>query len=174
MRRVATGKVKLSDGLVVPKGSRLVVTNESMRSDGMWENGEQFDPYRFMLMREDLREEHLAHLVSTSPNHFGHGNHACPGRFFAANELKILLCHLLLKYEWKLAPGTPKGSVMFGFATPCNPKAKISIRHRPEQWWSSRSDLLSFRSAAGVGIEMLCRSESTTILENESISKSYQ
>ncbi len=135
MRRIATDKVKLSDGLVIPKRSRLVVTNESMRSDGIWENGDQFDPYRFMRMREDPGEEHLAHLVSTSPNHmgFGHGKHACPGRFFAANELKVLLCHLLLKYEWKLVPNSPTGSIMFGFATPSNPKAKISIRHRPEQ-----------------------------------------
>lgn len=45
-------------------------------------------------------------LVTTSPDHLalGHGEHACPGRFFAAIEIKILLCHLLLKYEWELSP----------------------------------------------------------------------
>lgn len=34
---------------------------------------------------------------------FGFGRHSCPGRFFAANEVKIALCHILLKYDFKLA-----------------------------------------------------------------------
>ncbi|KAK2059529.1 cytochrome P450 [Colletotrichum caudatum] len=47
-----------------------------------------------------------AQLVSRSPQHlgFGHGPHACPGRFFAANEITVALAHLLMKYDWKLAP----------------------------------------------------------------------
>ncbi|ETI26644.1 hypothetical protein G647_10405 [Cladophialophora carrionii CBS 160.54] len=42
-------------------------------------------------------------FVSTSPTYhpFGHGRHACPGRFFAANELKLLLAYMLTKYEFE-------------------------------------------------------------------------
>ncbi len=42
-------------------------------------------------------------FVSTSPTYhpFGHGRHACPGRFFAANELKLLLAYMLAKYEFE-------------------------------------------------------------------------
>lgn len=32
---------------------------------------------------------------------FGFGAHACPGRFFAANSIKIILCHLVMKYDWR-------------------------------------------------------------------------
>jgi len=39
---------------------------------------------------------------------FGHGMHACPGRFFAGNELKVALAHLLLKYDWKMPEGESK------------------------------------------------------------------
>lgn len=134
MRRIAIGPVKLSDGLKIPKGLRVVVTNESMRSDSAWEDPDRFDPHRYMRMRQTAGEEHLAHLVSTSPNHmgFGHGNHACPGRFFAASELKIQLSHLLIKYEWKLAQDDQVQALTFGFATPSDPKAKISIRRRQQ------------------------------------------
>ncbi|EXJ92197.1 hypothetical protein A1O3_00747 [Capronia epimyces CBS 606.96] len=44
-----------------------------------------------------------AHLqfIATSPTYlgFGHGRHSCPGRFFAANELKLLVAYLLTRYD---------------------------------------------------------------------------
>jgi cytochrome P450 len=36
---------------------------------------------------------------------FGHGNHACPGRFFASNEIKVVLIELLRSWEWKFLEG---------------------------------------------------------------------
>ncbi|KAJ7660426.1 hypothetical protein B0H17DRAFT_832480, partial [Mycena rosella] len=43
------------------------------------------------------------HMVSTGTDHlpFGTGKHACPGRFFAATELKAMLAHLVLNYDVK-------------------------------------------------------------------------
>lgn len=37
--------------------------------------------------------------VSASSLGFGYGRHACPGRFFAANEVKMILATTLLNYE---------------------------------------------------------------------------
>ena len=37
--------------------------------------------------------------------HWGVGTHACPGRFFASYEIKMLLAHILLNYSFKLPPG---------------------------------------------------------------------
>lgn len=66
------------------------------------------------VQEEDNRDGHIekaderahldkAHLqfVATSPTYlgFGHGRHACPGRFFAANELKLLIAYLLTRYD---------------------------------------------------------------------------
>ena len=36
---------------------------------------------------------------------FGFGRHACPGRFFAANEMKLIMARLLLDYDIKMPPG---------------------------------------------------------------------
>jgi cytochrome P450 len=35
---------------------------------------------------------------------FGYGRHACPGRFFAANEIKLIMARILLDYDLKM-PG---------------------------------------------------------------------
>jgi cytochrome P450 len=97
-----------------------------------YENPLSFDPYRFWKMRQTPGRENHAPLVCSSPEHmgFGFGNHACPGRFFASNEIKIFLCHMLLKYDFKLAEGSDPSPQRYGFAWNANPQAKISIRRR--------------------------------------------
>lgn len=62
---------------------------------------------------------------------FGFGTHACPGRFFAAHEAKLMMCHLLLKYDWKVAEGAeqPKWRAR-GNGLECDGLAKIAIRRR--------------------------------------------
>lgn len=41
--------------------------------------------------------------MTTSDEHFafGHGRHACPGRFFVACELKLIMAHLLRNYDMR-------------------------------------------------------------------------
>ncbi|GKT74221.1 cytochrome P450 [Colletotrichum tofieldiae] len=94
----------------------------------------QFDGYRFLRMRS-TDEEKMSQLVSTSVKHpgFGHRQHACPGRFFAANEVKIALVHLLLKYDWKLPDNAKPQTVTFGMAMLPDPSAKFLIRRRKEE-----------------------------------------
>ncbi len=43
-------------------------------------------------------------MATLSPDFllFGHGRHACPGRFFAVNELKALVAYVLMMYDIKL------------------------------------------------------------------------
>lgn len=49
-------------------------------------------------------KENKHQFVTTSPESlsFGHGNHACPGRFFASNEMKVVLIELLRNWEFRL------------------------------------------------------------------------
>ena len=49
-------------------------------------------------------------LVSTQADFvaFGHGAHACPGRFFAAEVLKLMLAHVVMNYDVKLCGDRPK------------------------------------------------------------------
>lgn len=102
------------------------------RDPTVHEDPETWDPERFLRMRVQPGKERSSLLVTTSADHlgFGHGVYACPGRFFAANEIKVALCHILMKYEWKLAPGTDASPMVLGAATMSNPTAKIRIRKR--------------------------------------------
>jgi cytochrome P450 len=132
-RRLATADVQLSNGYLIKKGTRVVFENTHMWDEKYYENPYEYDGYRWLRLRDDPTKEHLAHLVSTSTQQmgFGHGLHSCPGRFFAANEIKIGLCHLLLKYDWKFPEGTatPK-PFHLGMAILPDPNAKLVIRRR--------------------------------------------
>ncbi|KAJ4405924.1 hypothetical protein N0V82_010224 [Gnomoniopsis sp. IMI 355080] len=134
MRRGVVADAKLSDGFVIRKGERVILDSTNMWNAKYYDNPEKFDPYRFMRWREE-GNENIAHLVSTSDKHmgFGHGQHACPGRFFAANELKLALCHLVLKYEWKLPEGHNPQHLCLGSSMAANPSLRLLIRRRKEE-----------------------------------------
>lgn len=128
--------VKLSDGFVIKKGTevkmdgRIALLDEKTYPDPL-----RWDPYRFMQLR-GTPEENRAHLVSATPTHcgFGHGIHACPGRFFAANEIKIALAHILLKYDFKLADGQEDvRAVPMGTAYAPPYTLKFLVRRRKEE-----------------------------------------
>ncbi|KZL74216.1 cytochrome P450 [Colletotrichum tofieldiae] len=133
-RRLATQDVRLTNGFVIRKGQKTIVANIHMWDTTYYDDPTQFDGYRFLRMRS-TDEEKMSQLVSTSVKHpgFGHGQHACPGRFFAANEVKIALVHLLLKYDWKLPDNAKPQTVTFGMAMLPDPSAKFLIRRRKEE-----------------------------------------
>ncbi|KAK3684117.1 putative cytochrome P450 monooxygenase [Podospora appendiculata] len=128
MNRVALSTVELSDGTVIPRDSLLNVSMHKMWDPAVHANPAAWDGYRFLRMRETPGREHQAQLVSTGPDHlgFGHGQHACPGRFFAANEVKIALVQLLLKYDFRLPAGGPEPTARaFGFSYSTDPFATM-------------------------------------------------
>lgn len=69
------------------------ISSHRMWSPDIYEDPEKFDGYRFLNRRKVPGLEMKSQLVSTSTDHLGfsHGKHACPGRFFAANEVKIAM-----------------------------------------------------------------------------------
>lgn len=135
MRRLSMKDVKLSDGPVISKGTLFMVSNKLMWNPAAYPNPETFDPYRFLKMRETTGREVSAQLVSPSPEHmaFGFRKHACPGRFFAANEIKTALCHILLKYDFKLAEGCTPEVRKYGTLLNADPRGMISIRRLQEE-----------------------------------------
>lgn len=112
-----------------------------MRDPAVYENPEEWDPARFLRLRSEPSKASEAHLVCPSRDHlgFGYGIHACPGRFFAVHEIKVLLCHLLVKYDWKLAPGTDTSFGYLGDTIFANPETKVLIRRREEAEYDFRS-----------------------------------
>ncbi|KAH6991556.1 cytochrome P450 [Fusarium venenatum] len=136
-RRLATADITLPNGDVIKKGTRIVCDTTHMWSSDFHENGDKFDGYRYLRMREASEQDKNAHphLVSPSVDHlgFGYGNHACPGRFFAANEIKIALCHMLLKYDWKLVDGVVPKASPFGMMQTADSQVKLLIKRRSEE-----------------------------------------
>ncbi|KAH8886196.1 ent-kaurene oxidase, partial [Thozetella sp. PMI_491] len=135
MNRWVEKEVTLSDGTVLPKDSRIMVTTNFM-DPAIYSEPEKFDVARFMRMRAQPGQENAWQYVTTNPEHllFGHGQHACPGRFFASNEIKIALCHLLLKYDWRFVPGTGRPTPQtFEVGIGTNATAKIERRRRKEE-----------------------------------------
>ncbi|KAJ3009335.1 hypothetical protein NUW54_g2814 [Trametes sanguinea] len=93
-----------------------------------------FDPFRFARMREGGVEAATKHqLVNTSVDFltFSHGKHACPGRFFAANELKTMLAYLVLNYDVRFEEeGKRPANLRFGPADLPAPNATVLFRKR--------------------------------------------
>ncbi|KAF4938631.1 hypothetical protein K4K60_005377 [Colletotrichum sp. SAR11_57] len=131
MNRRVEAPITLSDGTYLPKGVHLGVPTSHMRDpEVLGENPDQFDGHRFLRMRQQPGQENKWQFVTTSPQFlsFGHGKHACPGRFFASNEIKIILCHLIIRYDWSYENEPPKSAHEHRFVP--DPQTVISYRRR--------------------------------------------
>lgn len=124
--------VTLSDDIRLKRDSVTLIMSRQ-RDPDVYENPDEYDGYRFYRRRQQPGKENTSQLVTTSPDYlaFGHGMAACPGRFFAAQEIKIILCHLLLKYDWHLPEGGETFErITIGNLPNVNPMVEISIRRR--------------------------------------------
>ncbi|GKT81246.1 cytochrome P450 [Colletotrichum tofieldiae] len=102
----------LSNGQVIPKGSIIEVPTIGIYNDKeFFPDADEFDPLRFYKLRLSKKEQKTgskqaevvasAQFVSVGQSSltFGYGRHACPGRFFAVNEIKMIMATLLLNYD---------------------------------------------------------------------------
>ncbi|KAH7389954.1 GA14-synthase [Pyrenochaeta sp. MPI-SDFR-AT-0127] len=132
MRRFTVADITLSDGVRIPKNTMTLVSAQRHWDEKYYENANTFDGYRFLRMRQTPGQENRAQVVSATADHmgFGFGLHACPGRFFAAEEIKIALSHMLMNYDFKLVPGCDIEPRRIGFSLMASPTAKLAVRHR--------------------------------------------
>lgn len=129
MQRLALSTITLSDGTIIPKGYKFAV--ESRHDDPtLYPNPEKFQADRFLKLRDTDRSKW--HFVTGSPEHtaFGYGKHTCPGRFFASNEMKIILTHLLIRYDWKFTEQGRLPLVSSGTDVAADPGQKIMVKSR--------------------------------------------
>lgn len=135
MQRMALEDVVLPDGLIIPKGTSLFVSACHIIDASIWPNGDQFDGYRFLKLRRKEDNRALYNFTSTSPDHFsfGHGSQACPGRFFASYMQKILLCHVLMKYDVSVTIPDEGAWFQRGQTHVAHPGLKARVRRRKEE-----------------------------------------
>ncbi|TVY54707.1 Cytochrome P450 monooygenase 1 [Lachnellula cervina] len=136
IQRIAEVPITLSDGTKLSRNTLSIVPLVRHWDAEYYSDPDTFDGYRFYRLRQERGKENLSQFVSTSPDYlsFGHGLHACPGRFFASNEIKIIMCHVLLKYEWRLLEGAKPPQVLkHGFSLVADPFSSLEIRRRQEE-----------------------------------------
>ncbi|RWA15034.1 hypothetical protein EKO27_g73 [Xylaria grammica] len=132
MNRYVEKTLTLSGGLEIPKGARIAVVSDFANPE-IYPEPEKFDVARFVKKRQEPGQENSWQFVTTGPTalSFGHGEHACPGRFFASNEIKIILCHLLMKYDWRFVPDVPEPEPrLFESTRSVKPDTQIQARRR--------------------------------------------
>ncbi|KAN0100066.1 Cytochrome P450 [Tylopilus felleus] len=134
LTRKTTKDFTFSDGTFIPKGTRINAGLIGLHYDeALYDNPEVFNPFRFADIGKPDGEGGKYQFVATSPEYlpFGHGRHACPGRFFAAAELKTMLAHVVTTYDVKLEEHTTRPqSTRIGSSIGANPTAKVMFRKR--------------------------------------------
>lgn len=101
----------LSNGQRIPTGVTIKALSFVVDADVDPQNeSTKFDSLRHYKQRVKARaagDQARAQLVSANEENmaFGYGRHACPGRFFAAHEIKMILVKLLLNYDICLPDG---------------------------------------------------------------------
>jgi cytochrome P450 len=153
LRKVMVDNLFTEDGILLPKGAMVSILSHPAQCDGdVYDEPFKFDPFRFSRIREQANsgastpttedgetkaKDGSLTAVSTGPQHllFGHGRHACPGRFLLDFELKMILARLFANYDVELLPeynGKRPEAQWVAEATLPPSTGKIRVRRRAE------------------------------------------
>ncbi|KAL7941104.1 cytochrome P450 [Trichoderma barbatum] len=131
--RSAVKPYVFKDGFRLPKNTQFSFPNYELNHDAdVYPNPEQFDPWRFLKMRQtiDANKYHFAYTSDHILN-FGSGTHACPGRYYASYEIKLVLVHLLTRYDVKWPEGQSRPPNMpHDFANSPSPMVVILFKEK--------------------------------------------
>ncbi|PBK94083.1 cytochrome P450 [Armillaria gallica] len=132
MRRKARKDFAFSDGTVIPAGTQVAVVSWCAHLDEKnYEDPLEFKPWRFSEGRKQEGDGTRRQMTTPSLDFifFGHGRSICPGRFFAVNELKALMCYVLMNFDVKTGNKVPP-CMWFSSERFPNPSSKVSFRKR--------------------------------------------
>ncbi|KAF9049732.1 cytochrome P450 [Panaeolus papilionaceus] len=130
--RLAMVATDLGDGTFIPPGHRVAIDMKAIHyNPETYPDPEKCDLFRFSKLREKegVDPNDTKYGFSTIDSHylpFGAGRHSCAGRNFASMELKIMIAHMLLKYDITLPPGMGRAkNLIFNGAVIPDPKAHL-------------------------------------------------
>lgn len=105
-RKIMVDGITTPDGYHLPRGTVTSFLSQPAHVDPeTTEDPMKFDPFRFSRVREiaAANDEKVVPktMVTTGPDFmaFGHGKHACPGRFLIDFELKMIMAYVLKNYD---------------------------------------------------------------------------
>ncbi|EUC31121.1 hypothetical protein COCCADRAFT_102149 [Bipolaris zeicola 26-R-13] len=160
LRKVMKDGIVTDAGVPLKKGTIVAfLASQAQMDPAKFENPNKFDPWRFSrdLEKEKEKEKeketqngnaqaqtddpkagyHKNSFVTTSPDYlpFGHGRHACPGRFLVDFELKMTMAYILKHYDLELPAeynGRRPPNRQIAELTAPPKRAKIMVRRRRE------------------------------------------
>ena len=122
--------VQLPSGETVPQGVWVGLPAAAIHHDAaFYPEPDAYLPFRFSDEREKLQAEsggpkalEASKLAMTATSQtflpFSHGRHVCPGRFYAAQLLKLLLAELVLRYDVRGLEERPKNVTVSDLTVP--------------------------------------------------------
>ncbi|KAL2065352.1 hypothetical protein VTL71DRAFT_3022 [Oculimacula yallundae] len=134
-QRKAIRQITLRDGTTISAGTLIFSPANAISSDdSLYPDADKFDGLRFYKLRQANPEKSSRYQltsISKTQMNFGAGRHACPGRWLASHEIKLIIASFLARYDLKLkdGEGRPK-SINFQHANAPDPKAQILFRRR--------------------------------------------
>jgi len=137
MTRLALRPFTFSNGVTVPAGTFVSMPSSAThRDERIYPNPDVFDGFRFAKLREGEVDETTSRYqtVCTSNEYlpFGLGRYACPGRFFAVMNIKVLLAYIVSTYDIKFEEGkkVPPELFLAGVRFPGNANVMFRARQK--------------------------------------------
>lgn len=103
--------IQLSDGkTVLPQGATITIPGGPMsRDEAFYNDPMRFDGFRFYRPgTEDAGAANISqYYTGIEPGNltWGNGRFTCPGRWYAAAMIKLIIAKLLLEYDISFPPG---------------------------------------------------------------------
>lgn len=163
MRKVLADGFCTEDGYVIPKGTIIsFLTQPALIGSATSKDPRHYDPFRFSQVDRTTSGRQLdtnkneAPVDLVTPSHafitFGHGKHACPGRFLVDFELKMIMAYVLCNYDIKF-PASYEGKRPPNYLIPevdLPPSgARICVRRRERELENSSRSLRMDNTIAG-------------------------
>ncbi|KAI0147392.1 cytochrome P450 [Xylariaceae sp. FL1272] len=100
-------KVVNPNGIITPSGAHIpygtMVCGPAFsvfHDPSIYPDPETFKPFRFIGSESDASPRQDLTKTSVDYTPWGHGRHACVGRYFASTTLKIILAYIILSYDF--------------------------------------------------------------------------
>ncbi|KAH8722622.1 cytochrome P450 [Phaeosphaeriaceae sp. PMI808] len=105
-QRTVLKPIRLSNGFTIPANTHICAASDARSRDpALYSVPTEFQPLRFYQPHADIDSAKLFSSVAAGDSWFGFGRQACSGRWYASAQIKLVLCLLLLNYEFKFPDG---------------------------------------------------------------------
>ncbi|KAF2014263.1 cytochrome P450 [Aaosphaeria arxii CBS 175.79] len=135
LRRKAMNDYAFQDGTKVAKDDWVCVPQRAlMRDPTIYPNPESFNGYRFLEQQLESSTKRAAKFTDLDPAYpiWGLGKQACPGRFYAAFILKIVLTEIITNYDVRLRNPNERRTFSWRSSMLPWPTSRIEMRMKEE------------------------------------------